>query len=243
MFGDQSRGGTVLMLKHVTLLALPGTELNELRNNLQTHGFEVSEDAASPALLVIDVRGIWTEQVSQSPVADYLDKRLLQSDAVVFMQLAAAELSTQMAWQNWLKQRIAVLDCEKRPILRALQTDLNASSLQALAQLPILVKSGGQSIPVTHQTLNFAIQKVQLEHFLMSLDGLSHAALGQVWQISGCFWTAEYAHPVAFNWTPLRVEMAATTEAVRPLICVVCESNTPALTDFMSQIIQACEAT
>lgn len=230
------------MTKRVALLALPGTDLNELRNNLKTHGFEVAEDAASPTLLVVDVRGVWTEQVSQSPVADYLDKRLLQSDAVVFMQLAAADLSTQMAWQNWLKQRVALLGCEKRPLLRALQTDLNTSSLQALAQLPILVKSGGQSTQLPHQTLNFAIQKVQLEHFLMSLDGLNHAALGQVWQISGVFWTTEYAHPVAFNWTPLRVEMAAATEAARPLICVVCESNTPALTDFISQIIQACEA-
>lgn len=231
------------LFEHLQLLSLPGTELNALRESLSLQGFQIAtSQTSSRTLLVIDVRGAWSERLSGTDIERYLDDALRHCDAVVFMQLAAADLALQMSWQAWLNQRLQHLSCDKRPVLRALQTDLNTASLDTLRQLPSLSKyTVNESIWLNHQVLKFPVQKLQLAHFMMGLDGLVHNGMGQIWHISGSFWTLEYAHPVALNLSPLRVEMAPVEQAAGHIICVVSAQEADVLSPFIEQIIQACQ--
>lgn len=252
-------GMTKPLFKTLGLLSLPGADISrfcdritlactpELKVSILT-GREIlarAGDMDSRLLFVLDVRSPWVERLDGSAFERYLDKVLMLSDAIVFLNLSQTQLPMQIAWQDWLQRKYQQLNCKKPPILRAMQSDLSASSLNVLWQLP---KNGDGFLNVCRESfdwpeleaLTFAVQNLNLTHLTMGLEGVMASGVGQVWSVKGCFMTPDYLHPIELSLTPLRYEVCKVEVATGQLTCLVSQQDAEVLRPYLKQVLQAC---
>lgn len=158
---------------------------------------------------VIDVRSPLTSAASESQ----LQALLQQATAVVLSFVAAADLSTQAFWQDWLKKqdpkklprkRWQGLDVAKDDSWLSLSSPDSFSSLkhywQGLAPL--------QQFSITFGALSEA-KRFHLEHLLMALDAAKNSLQMDLWRVQGFVLTYEYDHAVAIEMTVNRFDVFA----------------------------------
>lgn len=141
--------------------------------------------------LVIDVRSKLEHAVADKLLIEMANN----SSLIIFCFMENSSLDVQMFWQKWV-----INNTNKTPALRMFFKSFQADFMIDKYLQPTVSLTNKKILNQKLQTLYFAVNILNLEHFLIGLDGCKNLQM-DIWRIKGTIKTTEYIHPVAIEGT------------------------------------------
>lgn len=233
---------SAIINEQILLLGLPGSGRTRFKQQFDNF---VSDHAEKPDLVLsktglseakiriwclIDIRS----PVNSSLLLSYLESAVRQASAVIFNFVESSDLTSQMHWQNWLKEVNAEL-----PIFRFFhQTFSEDWHWQSLGKSVSQDRIDWPPPFFTLETLTYEVKTLHLQHFLMGLDAARNNLQMDIYRVKAQVMTTEYINPVAIEITPFRVDTYAAEQSTG--LIEVQGLNLDK--DWFNQLIEACEA-